>query len=164
MKKNIVLIGLMGSGKTTIGKKLAEALQRPFIDVDEEIEKLHGPISKLFEKGESHFRAIETQIVRALSEKENVVISTGGGVVLRSENMECLTESGMIFYLVRPIEAILETVDPTNRPLLKNGVQVLYQLEKERDPLYKRYSDYSVDASDMDQAVMTMVSLWNKGL
>ncbi len=164
MKSNIVLIGMMGSGKTTLGGRLSEVLSMPFIDVDQEIEKHYGSINKLFEKGEEHFRAIESEMVKNLSMKDRVIISTGGGIVLRHQNMEVLKATGLVFYLVRPIEDIIQTVDASNRPLLKNGTDVLYRLEKERGPLYLKYSDHIIDASQPDKALLTIHSIWNNGL
>lgn len=164
MKRNIVLIGLMGCGKTTVGKRLSKLLDMPLIDVDEEIERHYGPIKNLFEKGEEHFRSLESQRVESLSKQENVVISTGGGVVLRASNMEALKSTGMIFYLNRPLEEILQTVNPCNRPLLKDGVDVLYKLKREREPLYLQYSDHIIEASDMDHAISTITAIWKKVL
>lgn len=165
MKRNIVLIGMMGSGKTTLGRRLAEVLDMPFVDVDEEIEKRHGTIRKLFEeKGEAYFRAIESEMVKTLVQKEHIVISTGGGVVLRPQNMEALKATGLVFYLVRPIEDILRTVDVSNRPLLKNGTDVLFRLLEERDPLYRKYSDYVIDNTDMEKAVSAIAEIWKNGV
>lgn len=164
MKSNIVLIGMMGSGKTTLGGRLSQVLHMPFVDVDQEIEKHYGAISTLFEKGEDHFRAIESEMVRKLALNEHSIISTGGGVILRPQNMEALKAKGLVFYLVRPIEEIISTLDVSNRPLLKNGTHVLYELEKERGPLYLQYSDHVIDATQMDKAVSTIVSIWNNQL
>ena len=164
MKKNIVLTGLMGSGKTTIGKVLSDALNLPFIDVDEEIEKQYGPISKIFEMGEEHFRNIETKVILNISTIENIVISTGGGVVLREENITALSRNGLIFYLERPIEEILLTLDTSNRPLLKNGTDVLYRIKSDREPLYHKFCDHIIDASNIDKAVSTIIGLWNRVL
>jgi shikimate kinase len=153
MKTNIVLTGLMGVGKTTLGKRLAEITSMLFIDLDEEIEKLYGPIKNLFEKGETYFRDIESRTAESFSKKDSLIISTGGGIVLRASNMAALSENSLIFYLKRPIEDIVGTVDPSNRPLLKNGTDILYRLQEEREPLYQKYCDHSIDASDIEQAV-----------
>ena len=160
MKSNIVLIGLMGCGKTTIGKSLSNLLEMPFVDVDEEIEKQYGPIKKIFEKGEDYFRDLESFEVESLSHLENTVISTGGGVVLRPSNMEVLRGTGTIFYLNRPLKDILKTVDPSNRPLLKDGKEALYKLHSEREPLYLHYSDHVIEASNLKQAVSAIASLF----
>ncbi|MCX7774319.1 MAG: shikimate kinase [Clostridia bacterium] len=165
MKTNLVLIGLMGCGKTTIGKRLAAELLMPFIDMDEVIEQRYGSIKSLFAQGEEHFRAIETKIAYELSAKDGIIISTGGGVVLREENMVALKQKGLVFYLNRPVEDIIRTVDPSNRPLLQGGNEVLYKLEAERRPLYGRYCDHVIDSSDLEHAIQAIMGQWrNKGL
>lgn len=162
MKTNIVLTGLMGVGKTTLGKLLSHSLNMPFLDADEEIESQYGSISSLFDKGEGYFRDIEAQVIRHLSHLSNRVISTGGGVVLREGNMEALTRTGVVFYLTRPVEDILRTVDASTRPLLKNGAEALYRLQMEREPLYRKYCDHMIDVSDAELALKRIVSLWTK--
>lgn len=162
MKKNIVLIGLMGSGKTTIGKKLSSMLKMDFIDSDEEIEKIYGPIKSLFEKGEEYFRDIESQRIEALSQKNNTIISTGGGVVLRTANMEALRQNGIIFFLDRPVDEIINEIDISGRPLLKDGAEELRKLQKEREHLYFEQSDYLIECSDMESAASEIASVWNK--
>ena len=164
MKKkiNIVLIGLMGAGKTTVGKKLASVLGMPFVDVDENIERNFGKISDLFKKGEQHFRDLESQMVKRISALDHVVISTGGGVVLRAENMEALKEKGVVFYLKRPVEDIIKTIDPTDRPLIRDNPAKLYRLADERESLYIMYSDYTIDASNIDKAISSILSVWDK--
>jgi len=161
MKTNIVLTGLMGCGKTTVGKKLSELLNMPFVDVDQFTEEHYDSIPKLFEKGEEYFRDIESKAVETVSRFENSVISTGGGVVLRKENMSLLKKNGLVFYLDRPIDDIVRTVDPENRPLLKNGKEVLYRLKKEREFFYLQYCDYHIHTSDMDKAISEIISIFN---
>jgi len=101
MTKNIVLIGLMGSGKTTIGKKIAEKLKMKFIDTDELIvQKAQKAINLIFaEDGELFFRDLESEVIEEISKQENIVISTGGGAVLREENLNNLKKNGVLFYL-----------------------------------------------------------------
>lgn len=161
-KTNIVLIGLMGAGKTTIGKRLASALDMHFVDVDENIERNFGKISDLFKKGEQHFRELESEMVKRISTLDDVIISTGGGVVLRPGNMEALREKGVVFYLRRPVEEIIRTIDPTNRPLIRDDPEALYRLAEEREPLYIKFSDHIIDTSDMDKAVSSILSVWDK--
>ncbi len=160
MKTNIVLIGLMGCGKTTIGRKLSHLLNTSFIDVDDDIEQHYGSIKNLFEKGEEYFRDLESQRVESLSMRENTVIATGGGVVLRPSNMDALKKNGIVFYLKRSLDEIIETLDPSNRPLLSKGTEVLYQIEKEREPLYLLYSDYVIDSSDIDKAISSISAIF----
>lgn len=164
MKTNIVLIGLTGCGKTTIGSKLSQELHMNYVDVDEDIELHYGPIKSLFENGEEYFRNIESQRVESLSKQNNTIISTGGGVVLRASNMKTLKSTGIIFFLERPIEEIILTIDTTNRPLLKNGTEALYQLYIVRESLYRNYSDYVIQISNIDQATSTIASFWKKKL
>lgn len=159
-KNNIVLIGLMGSGKSTIGKRLSEMLGMPFTDVDEYIERHYGTIKSLFEKGESHFRNIESLAIEALSKKSGIIISTGGGVVLRQSNMDALKSNGVVFYLERPIEEIIRTIAPAGRPLLKNGTQALYAINRIREPLYLKYGDYRIRTGDIDGTASEIASLW----
>lgn len=145
--KNIILIGMMGCGKTTVGKLLADKLGISFLDVDAYIEAHHGSISCLFEKGQEHFRDLESQAVMDMASLTGHVISTGGGVVLRKENVEVLRESGFVFYLDRPLAQIIKTIDPTHRPLLKNGVEVLHDLYLKRHSLYLSACHFKIDAS-----------------
>ncbi len=162
MKTNIVLIGLMGAGKTTIGKKLAALLDMPFTDSDENIEKTYGNISDLFSKGEDYFRNLETKMILSMGTLDGVIMSTGGGVVLRPENMKTLKEKGIIFYIKRSVDDILKTVETDTRPLLKNNPEALYRISEEREYLYNKYCDYVIDGSDIKKAVKTIKSIWSK--
>jgi shikimate kinase len=162
MKTNIVLIGLMGAGKTTIGKKLAALLDMPFTDSDENIEKTYGNISDLFSKGEDYFRNLETKMILSMGTLDGVIMSTGGGVVLRPENMKTLKEKGIIFYIKRSVDDILKTVETDTRPLLKNNPEALYRISEEREYLYNKYCDYVIDGSDIKKAVKTIKSIWTK--
>jgi shikimate kinase len=134
--KNIVLTGIMGCGKTTIGRLLAEKLCIEFIDLDRYIEEKWGCINELFQKGEEYFRDIESQSVVEVSNKDGVVIATGGGVVKRMKNVAALKKNGIIFFIDRPLEDILSDIDTSERPLLKEGKERLIQIFKERYSLY----------------------------
>jgi shikimate kinase len=134
--KNIVLTGIMGCGKTTIGRMLAEKLCIEFIDLDRYIEEKWGSITELFQKGEEYFRDIESLAVSEVSGKNGVVIATGGGVVKRMENVAALKKNGIIFFIDRPLENILSDVDISDRPLLKEGKERLIQIFNERYNLY----------------------------
>ncbi len=118
--KNIILTGMMGSGKTTVGKELAALLNCNFIDLDEIIEKKYGKISDIFaQKGEAYFREAETQELKNLKEKEKFVLSTGGGIILKDENIEILKKIGQVFYLSAKSETIYGRIKNQNhRPLL----------------------------------------------
>ncbi|WP_407371745.1 shikimate kinase [Carnobacterium sp.] len=156
MKTNIVLIGMTGSGKSTIGEKLSQQLDMPFKDIDLFIEQTtKKTISELFEVSEAHFRAIETQACKELAVTESyTVISCGGGVVLNSENIQVLSQTGWIVFIDRPIEHILKDIEIGHRPLLKEGVGKLYQLHEQRLGLYQSFADFRVDnQSDLEDVL-----------
>ena len=127
--KNIVLIGMPGSGKTTFGRYLAEMLRRDFIDADPEIEKDAGrSIPELFEDGEDVFREAESATVLRLAALQGKVLAMGGGVVLRPENITRLHRTGMIIFLDRAPADIIKDVDTTTRPLLTAGRERIFNL------------------------------------
>lgn len=147
--KNIFLIGFMGSGKSTIAKVLSEKLGVAQVEMDEMIVKEQGmPITEIFEKyGEEHFRDIETDLVRRLQELDGVVVSCGGGAVLREENREIMKKSGCIVLLTAKPETILERVKhSTNRPVLNGHMNVEYitELMEKRRACYETAADYVV--------------------
>ena len=128
-KQNIVLVGMPSSGKTTIGKKLASKLGMQLVDVDKEIEITEGKsIPQIFfELGEEGFRDIESRVIADVSSRQNCVIATGGGAVLREKNITLLKGNGKIYFIDRPLELLITTDD---RPLSRN-----------RDDLIKRYNE-----------------------
>lgn len=151
---NLVLIGFMGTGKTTVGKKVAKELGMEFVDTDKEIEKITGlTVSEIFAKdGEVRFRSEERAAVRRLTQGDNRVIATGGGVVLNPENMALLRAHGVVISLVATPEVIYERVRrKKTRPLLTSS-DLLASIEKlleERADLY-READAAVDTSKMN--------------
>ncbi len=151
--KNIVLIGFMGTGKTTVGRLLASRLGRPFFDSDKKIEyEYNMNIREIFEiYGEIYFRQKERMIINRLSRYSNAVIATGGGVVLSPENMTNLKRNGVIITLTASVETILERTSRRNtRPLLddlKQREKIVNELLKERAELYHN-ADYSIDTSN----------------
>lgn len=149
MKDNIALIGFMGSGKTTIGKILAKYLDMKFIDIDKMISaREKKSIPEIFEeKGEQYFRKLEREIVLEESLNNNIVIATGGGVIIDNENIKNLKETSFIVYLDCTIECIYERVkNNKNRPLLnvENMFETIQELHKKREFLYKISCDISI--------------------
>jgi shikimate kinase len=149
--KSIYLVGMMGSGKTTIGKALARCLGKPFIDCDQEIEKRTGVrIPVIFEiEGEPGFRARESQVLTELILHEELVLATGGGAVLDPENRGRLAAHGFVIYLrASPRDLWLRTRHDRSRPLLQTPdplarLDELYQI---RDPLYTEVADLIVES------------------
>ena len=148
--KNIYLVGLMGVGKSTVGKKLASRLGVSFIDCDQELERRNGvTVSTIFDiEGESGFRARETRLLKELAEKEIGVIATGGGVVTQAENRALLKRSGRVIYLNATVDLLWSRLRYCrNRPLLQteNPRQKLQQLHQQRDPLYREVADVVIN-------------------
>ncbi|MFC0269977.1 shikimate kinase [Metabacillus herbersteinensis] len=137
--KALYLTGFMGAGKTTIGKELATFLNLPVIDTDQQIEeKYQKPVSQIFaDQGETTFREYETKILKELP-TENVVITTGGGIVLKKENREWMRETGLIIFLKTDLEVILQRLEnDESRPLAQNKSKLeLSELLKSRLPYY----------------------------
>jgi shikimate kinase len=141
--KNIILTGFMGTGKTAVGRELARLLQMRLVDVDAEIERSRDmKIADIFKDfGEPYFRDLETEMIRALSEQKNIVISTGGGAVLREENMAVLRETGTIFCLYADPQTILaRTGESKDRPLLnvEDPLAKIKELLMLRMPFYEK--------------------------
>ncbi|MDT4330083.1 shikimate kinase [Methylomonas sp. MED-D] len=148
---NIYLIGLMGVGKTTIGKQVAKAMQWPFYDSDKVIEETTGTdIPTIFAyEGEEGFRNREQAMIRQLTGLDGIVMATGGGSILRPENREALKTRGFVVYLHCSIDKILHrTKHDTQRPLLRteNPRQRLQELFAIRDPLYRECADFRIDS------------------
>jgi shikimate kinase len=159
--QNIVLIGMPGCGKTTIGKILSSRLNRKFIDVDEYIEKCSGKtVTQIFTQGEEVFRTLEKEAILELSKEKYSVISTGGGVIKNYLNIEALKENGVIIFIDRPIENIVADLDSESRPLLKDGVERLYTLFEERYELYKKYCDFQiVNDDDIEKIIEKIIEV-----
>lgn len=134
-KQNIVLTGMPGSGKTTVGKLLSAMTGRPFTDTDERIVEKHGDISTIFAKqGEGIFRDFETQAIKMISENCGQIIATGGGAILRQQNMDALKSNGKVFFIDRPLENLIPTDD---RPLANNAEAI----QKRYAERYQKYCD-----------------------
>ena len=140
-KMNIVLVGMPGSGKSTIGKALSEKLGKDFVDTDDIIRQEYGDISLIFEKhGEAYFRDVESEAVKKAAFLNNTVIATGGGAILRDENVRRLRQNGKVFFLDRPLSDILPTDD---RPLSKDR-EALKKRYEERYEKYKASADETI--------------------
>ena len=142
--ENIVLSGMPGAGKSTVGKRLAEVLKRDFFDLDEEIVRVAGcPISDIFaNEGEAAFRNLETRVLgEVLSHKKNIVLATGGGAILRDENVDLLHRNGKIYFIDRPLAALLPTPD---RPLASSAEDIRRRYE-ERYARYCATADCRID-------------------
>ena len=137
---NITLIGMPGSGKTTLGKKIAKEQNRKFIDLDDAFKVEYGitPAQCITQKGEDEFRRMETQIAKKILPQSGLVIATGGGIVTRKENWFFLRANSKVIYLERPLEFLLKQ-DTSNRPLSQNNK--IEELYKERVPLYEKVCD-----------------------
>lgn len=160
---NIVLTGIMGCGKTTIGKMVSEKLNMRFIDIDEYIEEKYGKISDIFKKGEDYFREIEHNAVIEISDMDDVVIATGGGVVKRQENIIALKRKGIIFFLDRPLDNILSDIETSSRPLIKDRKSSLVEIFHERYPLYTETCDIHIkNAESLENAVLKITKYWTK--
>ena len=150
-RSNIFLVGPMGAGKTTVGKRLADLRGLHFADSDHEVEQRTGvDIAFIFEKeGESGFRKRERQVIAELTASQGVVLATGGGAVLEAENRQHLSGRGFVVYLRASIEHQLRRTGRTDsRPLLQSGNprETLERLFAIRDPLYREIADLVVDA------------------
>lgn len=163
---NIVLIGMPGSGKTTISKMLSEKLNMEVLDTDLLIvKKEQKEISDIFaEKGEKYFREIEREVIKEVSLNHEKIISTGGGVILNKENVLNLKANGLIIYLDRDIDNIVKDLE--NRPLAKNKDDLI-KLYNERINLYKSSADYSIDNNNeleetVNKIILTVENFYNK--
>ena len=156
---SLILVGMMGAGKTTVGRALARRLKRSFHDADEEIERRCGVrIPVIFEiEGEAGFRARESQVIAELCALDNAVLATGGGAVLAEENRRRIAERGTVVYLhARPSHLWQRVRHDRNRPLLATAepLRKLEELYAERDPLYREVADLVIDTGK--QSVQTL--------
>lgn len=153
--KNIVLIGMPGSGKTTLGKRLAAELGMPFCDADDVLEEREPyTIKEFFAQGEDVFRAAEQRTAEYLSLKQGCVIAAGGGVVKRKGSMDAYGKSGCIIFIDRPPEKIAGDVEINSRPLLAAGVQRVFDLYNERIELYKKYAAHTVQNTGSEEEAL----------
>ena len=152
---NIFLVGLMGAGKTTIGKLLAKRLKKTFIDCDHELEHRTGvKIPLIFElEGEAGFRDREAALIQELTQRPEIILATGGGAVLRKENRDALAQNGTVIYLNAKVEDLwLRTQHDKNRPLLQTAdpKAKLSELFAQRDPLYREIADIVITSGQQN--------------
>ncbi len=157
--RNIALIGMMGSGKSSVGRELANKLAMNFIDVDEYIKTVsNSTIEELFEVSEGHFRTIEHNVIKELASCENTVIACGGGVVKNLKNFDYLYQNSKVVLINRDLATIFKTISKENRPLLNNykDFKKLYEVRKN---LYYKYAQYIVDNnSEIEKCVENIIA------
>lgn len=151
-EKNIILIGFMGCGKTSIGKEIADRIQRSFIDIDYEIQcRTKMSINDIFEKyGEQYFRKIERNFCKIIAASSSNIISTGGGIIKDFSNISNLKINGALIYLKSTPEKIYKNIRyDDSRPLLNvdNKMCIIKKLLYERAPIYEKYADLIIDIS-----------------
>ena len=152
-KKNIIFVGLMGSGKTTIGKHISKALEMDFLDTDHAIEAKTGVnIATIFElEGEEGFRLREQNLLMDIIDQQKMVIATGGGIVLREKNRQLLQQLGRVVYLRSNLkDLILRLKDDNTRPLIQNVdlAKKFNDLITEREPLYIEVADFIINTNN----------------
>lgn len=143
---NIILIGMMGCGKTTVGKRLADALGRRQVDTDQLIEEWEGrTVAEIFaQSGEAYFRAQELAVSRKLAEETDLIISCGGGLPLNPGCMDCLRQSGQVFWLDRDPNEIYDSLDVSGRPLAQQGREAFCTRYAQRKGIYADCCDRRV--------------------
>ena len=144
---NLILIGMMGCGKSTVGRLAAEKLGLAFVDTDERIERASGrTIPEIFaSEGEEGFRARELDVSRALAREGGLVIACGGGLPTRAEAIAALKASGVVFWLSREPAVIYDTVSMARRPLGQGGKEAFLERFRQREPIYRRWADYIIE-------------------
>lgn len=154
-KQNIVLIGMPGSGKTTIGQAVAKKLGRDFVDSDDEIKNIiKTEISDYFSQyGEENFRDVETQVIKDIAKRSGAVIATGGGAVLRHENIDALKMNGIIYFLDRPLSDIIPTSD---RPTASSR-EAIEKRYNERYEIYKSSADKNITVTGIVDDAVTQI-------
>ncbi len=153
-RKNIVLVGMPGSGKSTIGKMLAKKMNRQFLDTDEMIVEKEGvSIPEIFaEKGEEYFRNVETECVKEACKEMGLVIATGGGAILKKENRDAMRENGTVIFLERDVLSLATDGRP-----LSSSEEKLRKMKEIRLPLYKEVSDFTVKTDDNAEITLSEV-------
>ncbi len=154
MKKNIVLTGFMGTGKSAVGREIAARVGMRFIDTDDCIEREHGKITDIFkEKGEKYFRDIESETIKRAAKEQGAVISLGGGAVLQKENIDILRQNGFVVRLKADIDRVYKNIgdNTDSRPLLSGKTKdEAAKLLEEREPFYQN-CDAAIDVTDAEK-------------
>ena len=160
MERNIVLIGMMGCGKTTVGRLLAQRLGREPADTDALIEARQGrSIPDIFARdGEPAFRAMELELCWELSRRRGLVIACGGGLPLQEEAIAALQEDGLVFWLNRDPGETYDGLDLSGRPLAQGGREDFLQRYERRAPVYRRWADYIIPCGDGPQEAERLIS------
>ena len=166
---HIVLCGMMGCGKTTIGKQLSARLQMPWQDTDDKIVEKHGAIAEIFNRfGEARFREIETSVLKELLQNGDSVLSVGGGLVVRQENAALLKKNCVVIFLRATAETLERRLrEDTSRPLLQGDTSLLERVQallKERAPIYESVANFTVDVDEksVGEIVEEIASIINK--
>lgn len=157
--KNIVLIGMMGCGKSTIGALLSEKLGRKLVDTDALIVEREGrSISEMFAaEGEGYFRDLELSVSRELGEKEGLIIACGGGLPMRPDCITALKQSGVVFWLRRDPGETYDTMDTAGRPLAQQGREDFLARFAQREPVYRQWADHVIDDFSSPECTMNQV-------
>ena len=163
--KNIVLVGPMGSGKTTVGRRLAHKLNQDFFDTDHEIiDKTGVTIDHIFDiEGEKGFRERESKILENLCQMSNIILATGGGIVILSKNRNILKNAGLVVYLYSSIDQLLRrTAKSKTRPLLENSTdrkKTMTELVEARDVYYREVASFVVDTTGkkLNEVINTII-------
>jgi shikimate kinase len=163
-RSNIVLTGFMGTGKTTVGRAIADRLRMVFVDTDAVIEERHGPIPTIFaEHGEERFRELERDVARELSERPGLVVATGGRMMVDPANAEALGETGLVVCLTATVDTIYKRVRDgiESRPMLggDDAKGRIAQLLAERQPSYERFVQVITDGRSIDDIVDEIVAI-----
>lgn len=156
---NLVLIGMMGCGKSTCGRLLAQSLGRRFVDTDALIEQRQGrSISDIFAaEGEAYFRDLESAVIRELSQQNDLVIATGGGAILREENAAALRSSSFVVWLNRPAEQIFDGVSMAGRPLAQDGKAAFLARFAQREARYRAAAQFEATEFSSPQATVSQI-------
>lgn len=170
--KNIVLIGMMGCGKTTVGELLSQRLKKTFVDTDRLIEaRLDMTVPEIFEtEGEDYFRSVELGVAQGLSIRDDLIIACGGGLPTQDAAMAALKDSGVVLWLDREAGEIFDHEDMSSRPLAQEGREAFLKRAEERRPIYEKWADATIHdftspvstAARAKEAVEAILS-WEKG-